>query len=159
MLADEAPWYRDAGSVMSRRERRSAAVPRMRVTHNSRRLRGAHATMTGRIRRNLLAQRLQVLPSDETLICPLCERPIPDAQKDAHHLVPKSKGGRHTQYLHRICHRQIHALLTEAELARQYSTVDALLAHPAIARFVSWVKTKPDHFYERTRKSEHVRGR
>jgi two-component system KDP operon response regulator KdpE len=63
--------------------------------------------------------------------------------KDAHHLVPKSKGGKQTQFLHRICHRQIHALFTETELARQYSTVEALLAHPEIELFVKWVKTKP----------------
>ena len=118
--------------------------------------------MTGRIRRKLLAERLQALPQDssqETLICPLCERPIPLSQRDAHHLVPKSRGGRHTQYLHRICHRQVHALLTETELARDYNTVDSLLAHPEIARFVAWVKTKPDHFHERTRKSERMRSR
>ncbi len=70
------------------------------------------------------------MPPGDPVICPLCERPIPPAQRDAHHLVPKCKGGRHTEFLHRVCHRQIHALLTETELARQYATVDALLAHP-----------------------------
>ena len=115
--------------------------------------------MTGRIRRKLLAERLQALPQAQDLVCPLCERPIPEAHKDAHHLVPKSKGGTHTEYLHRICHRQIHALLTETELARQYSTVEALLAHPEVARFVAWVRTKPDDFHERTRKSQRVRKR
>ncbi len=115
--------------------------------------------MTGRIRRQLLNQRLQALPQPQALVCPLCQRPIPDAHKDAHHLVPKSKGGRHTEYLHRICHRQIHALFTENELARDYSSVEALLTHPEMARFVAWVKTKPEDFYERTRKSLRVRGR
>ena len=115
--------------------------------------------MTGRIRRQLLAERLQALPVAAEPVCPLCQRPIPASQKDAHHLVPKSKGGRHTEFLHRICHRQIHALLTETELARQYSTVEALLAHPEVARFVAWVQTKPADFHERTRKSQRVRGR
>ena len=55
------------------------------------------------------------------------------SQRDAHHLVPKSRGGRVTEALHRICHRQIHALLTETELARDYATVEALMAHPQIA--------------------------
>lgn len=71
--------------------------------------------------------------SGEPVICPLCERPIPPAQRDAHHLVPKSEGGRHTTFLQRVCHRQIHALLTETELARQYATVEALRAHPESA--------------------------
>ena len=91
-------------------------------------------------------------------ICPLCERPIPKVQQDAHHLVPKSKGGRQTEYLHRICHRQIHALLTETELARQYATIEALLTHPPLVAFVAWVKSKPNDFYERTRKSQRLRS-
>jgi 5-methylcytosine-specific restriction endonuclease McrA len=97
--------------------------------------------MTGRIRRQLLAERLQTPQEPPALLCPLCERVIPQAQKDAHHLVPKSKGGRHTEFLHRMCHRQVHALFTETELARHYSTVEALLAHPEVARFVAWYRT------------------
>ncbi len=109
----------------------------------------------GRIRR--LIQQEFVPDMLEVLRCPLCERQIPPSQRDAHHLVPKSKGGRETEYLHRICHRQIHALLTESELARQFNSVEALLAHPDIAIFVAWVKTKPDDFMERTRKSQRIR--
>lgn len=90
-------------------------------------------------------------------VCPLCERVIPPAQRDRHHLVPKSKGGRQTEFLHRICHRQIHALLTEAELARHYDTVEALLQHPELLAFVAWVKTKPEDFFVGTRKSARVR--
>lgn len=98
-------------------------------------------------------------PTPVAPICPLCDRAIPSAQRDAHHLVPKCKGGRHTTDLHRICHRQIHAVLTETELARQYATVDALLAHPDIKTFVAWVKTKPDDFFVSTRKSARVKKR
>lgn len=109
----------------------------------------------GRIRR--LLQQEREVHTQPDLICPLCERKIPPSQRDAHHLVPKSKGGRNTEYLHRICHRQIHALLTETELARRFNSVDSLLAHPEIARFVAWVKTKPEDFMERTRKSQRLR--
>jgi len=109
----------------------------------------------GRIRRLLQQEHVPLVATD--LKCPLCERKIPPSQRDAHHLVPKSKGGRHTEYLHRICHRQIHALLTETELARQYNSVEALLAHPDMASFIAWVKTKPDDFMERTRKSQRIR--
>ena len=91
--------------------------------------------------------------------CPLCGRPIPPQQRDAHHLVPKSKGGRGTIDLHRICHRQIHAVLTETELARHYATVDALLAHPELQTFVAWVRTKPDDFFVSTRKSARMKKR
>jgi hypothetical protein len=37
------------------------------------------------------------------------------------------------------------------------SLVEALLAHPDVASFVAWVKTKPDDFMERTRKSQRIR--
>lgn len=93
------------------------------------------------------------------LICPLCKRAIPPPQRDGHHLVPKSKGGRHTEYLHRVCHQQVHAPFTETELARQYATVEALLAHVEMQTFVAWVKTKPGEFFVHTRKSSRVRKR
>jgi len=113
------------------------------------------AMATGRIK---LRQRDAVLdalpiPLDDDPVCPLCGRPIPPSQRDAHHLVPRSRGGTRTQLLHRICHRQVHALFSETELAREYATADALLAHPDMARFVDWVRTKPPEFMERTRKS------
>lgn len=99
------------------------------------------------------------MPQRATLTCPLCDRVIPPAQADRHHLVPKSKGGRQTEFLHRVCHRQVHALLTESELARQYTTVEALLQHPELQAFVAWVKSKPEDFFVRTHKSTRMRKR
>jgi 5-methylcytosine-specific restriction endonuclease McrA len=110
---------------------------------------------TGRIKRSQLAGRLDAVhrPDPGDPICPLCDRPIPASQQDAHHLVPKSRGGRATTVLHRICHRQLHALFSETDLARDYATAEALRAHPEVAKFVEWVKTKPPDFMERTRRS------
>ena len=99
------------------------------------------------------------MPTLDAAICPLCGRAIPLSQRDAHHLVPKSKGGRQTEFLHRVCHRQIHALLTETELAREYATVEALSAHRGLIAFVAWVQGKPDDFFARASKSARVRGR
>jgi 5-methylcytosine-specific restriction endonuclease McrA len=117
--------------------------------------------MGGRIRRKLLDEHLSAISAlqPEILICPLCQRPIPETQKDAHHLVPKSRGGTQTEFLHRICHRQIHALLTETELARRYHTVEALLSLPEIVEFVDWVRRKPPDFSEPARKSRRLRER
>ena len=113
--------------------------------------------MIGKIRQKLISlaptPRLQLID----MACPICDRPIPDAQKDAHHLIPKSKGGKTTEYLHRICHRQIHALFTETELATQFNTAAALREHPEIQRFICWVKSKPDYFYEKSRKSSRLK--
>jgi hypothetical protein len=86
-------------------------------------------------------------------VCPLCGRPIPPgAPQSDHHLVPRLKGGARGEVvrLHQVCHDAIHAVLTEAELARGYRDVAALRAHPKIARFVAWVAGKPAGFQART---------
>jgi len=93
-----------------------------------------------------------VLEAAAPLCCVLCGRAVPPAQLDWHHLVPKLKGGRETAPMHRICHRQIHALFSEVELARRFSTPEALLGHPEVRKFVDWVATKPDDFYESVRR-------
>lgn len=88
------------------------------------------------------------------VICPLCERPIPPgARQSRHHLTPKLNGGTHgeTVQLHQICHSAIHARHSEAELARRLSDVESLRAEPEIARFLAWVRTKPDDFHAATR--------
>ena len=110
---------------------------------------------TGRIKRRQRAQAMREVvtaPAKDPL-CPLCGRSIPPSEQDAHHLLPKSKGGRETALLHRICHRQVHALFSENELARDYATPEALRAHPEVLKFIEWVKTKPPAFRERTRRS------
>ena len=85
-------------------------------------------------------------------ICPLCLRPIPpDAPQSLHHLVPKLKGGKHgpTVLMHAICHKEVHAALSEAELARHYTAPEALRAHPRLARFAAWVAKRPPGFSSR----------
>ena len=88
----------------------------------------------------------------EPLICPLCERVIPDDQTEDHHLVPRSKGGKIKVPLHRICHSHIHAALTDTQLAKKFSTISAILENPAIQNFVIWVKTKPPGFDDEAEK-------
>ena len=112
--------------------------------------------MIGKIKKKLLPPKLDganLIP----IVCPICNRIIPASQKDAHHLVPKSKGGKSTEYLHRICHKQIHALFNENELAKTFNTAESLKNHPDMEIFINWVKTKPDTFYEKTAKSLRVK--
>ena len=108
--------------------------------------------MIGKIKKKLLPPKLLEAISNPT-ICPICNRNIPASQKDAHHLIPKSKGGKSTEYLHRICHKQIHALFNENELAKTFNTAESLKSHPDMQTFINWVKSKPDAFYEKTAKS------
>ena len=91
--------------------------------------------------------------------CVLCGRNIPpQARSSKHHLVPRLKGGTHlgTVRLHQVCHSAIHARYTEAEIARHLADPAALRDDPELARFVAWVRTKPDDFHAPTRAS---RGR
>ncbi|MBU3615878.1 HNH endonuclease [Polynucleobacter sp. JS-Polo-80-F4] len=114
--------------------------------------------MIGKIRQKLIELDQPVSKPAKALICPICDRVIPNSQKDAHHLIPKSKGGKTTEYLHRICHKQIHALFTETELAQKYHDAQLLREHSEMKKFIQWVSSKPDAFYEKTRKSALLRS-
>jgi hypothetical protein len=69
-----------------------------------------------------------------------------------HHLVPRSQHKRtwcRRRYdaterqrgidVCRDCHSAFHRFATESELARNHATLETLLEHPQIARFVQWV--------------------
>jgi hypothetical protein len=112
--------------------------------------------MIGKIRKKLLPPVFSEIISDP-VICPICGRSIPESQKDAHHLIPKSKGGKSFEYLHRICHKQIHALFKENELAKVLNTGESLRNHSDMQTFINWVKNKPDDFYERAAKSSRIK--
>ena len=110
-----------------------------------------------RLRSETLIEEKQVIVS-ELFICALCDREIPPALRDAHHLIPKSRGGVATVMMHRACHKQVHALFTETELARQYPSIEALQAHSEIAKFISWVQQKPNGLNLQTRRSRNKRS-
>lgn len=92
-----------------------------------------------------------VRPLDETAraSCALCGRPL-GACAEKHHLVPRSQGGRETVDVHPICHRKIHSLFRERELAQAYATPTALRAHPEMAALIRWIANKPADFHKRT---------
>ena len=79
--------------------------------------------------------------------CPICGRPmVAGSSVDRHHWVPRTFGGREWGWLHQICHRKIHALFSENELARRYNTAGEIRGHPEMKKFVSWVKRRPPEF-------------
>lgn len=100
--------------------------------------------------------------SETDPICPLCGRPIPaDVPQSRHHLVPRLRGGKggETVLLHQVCHNEIHATLSETELARDYSTIAALRAHPRLAAFIAWVQKRPPGFRSKTPGKRRMRGK
>lgn len=97
------------------------------------------------------------MPSEQSHQCDLCGRIV--AKLTRHHLVPRSrvrKRRRRNQtellpedpasiaQLCSPCHRMIHAVLSERELERDYPTIEALLAHEEISRFVAWIRKRGD---------------
>jgi hypothetical protein len=88
--------------------------------------------------------------------CELCTRELVLGPSiDEHHLIPKLKGGKRgpTVIIHKVCHAKIHSIFTESELARIYNTIEKLLEHPEIEKFVKWVSKKHPEFYESSRES------
>lgn len=88
-------------------------------------------------------------PPQEPSRCALCGRPL-GSKTEWHHVIPKSRGGREVVPVHPICHRAIHATVSEAELERLYPAMDALREQPDIAKFLRWVADKPADFHKRT---------
>lgn len=83
--------------------------------------------------------------------CDLCGREKP---LTFHHLIPKAVHRRkryqkrypkkelQTRGLEicRLCHNGIHDLISEKELAENFTTKEALLEHPGILKHIAWVK-------------------
>ncbi len=81
--------------------------------------------------------------------CPLCARPL-GSVIEKHHIIPKAKGGTETVELHPICHRKIHKVFRNTELARR-GTIEALKTDPDIAAFIKWLSGKDPDFYRKSR--------
>lgn len=88
-------------------------------------------------------------------LCALCGRPLAKSF-NKHHLIPKSRGGKHTPtvLLHKICHDKIHSVLSEKELKRYYHTIERIKQVEEIDNFITWVRKKPDDFYDSSVKSK-----
>ena len=87
--------------------------------------------------------------------CELCRRE--SASYSKHHLVPRGRGGRHgpTAKLCSTCHRQLHALFSEATLARELGTMEQILSNPQFARYLKWARRQRGHTNFRVRRANH----
>ncbi len=75
-------------------------------------------------------------------ICALCEREV--KMLTYHHLVPKQKGGKHTETvpLCQPCHTTLHITFTNAQLATVYNNIPALQQAAALQKYLHWIKNK-----------------
>ncbi|WLR51517.1 HNH endonuclease [Bacillus tianshenii] len=87
--------------------------------------------------------------------CALCART--EVETTVHHLTPKERGGtfEETANLCIPCHRQIHALFTNEELAVSLNSIEALRNNEQIAKFIKWIRKQPPTKLVKMKKSNH----
>jgi len=88
--------------------------------------------------------------------CELCGREVTVLTR--HHLIPRTRHAnkrnkrdfdradvkRRIAWFCRPCHNHVHALFPEKTLEREFNTLELLVSHPDVARFVAWIRKKPD---------------
>lgn len=90
--------------------------------------------------------------------CPICDRELGDAV-DEHHLMPKTFKGKETVTLHKICHRKLHSVFTEREMANYYHTIGRLKEHTEIEKFIKWVRKKDIDYYSGSDETQVRKGK
>jgi 5-methylcytosine-specific restriction enzyme A len=85
--------------------------------------------------------------------CELCGRE--EVETTVHHLVPREKGGTFgdTAKLCIPCHKQIHALYTNEEIAARLTTIRELREDVKLASFIKWIQKQPPTKLMKIRKS------
>jgi len=93
------------------------------------------------------------------IICSICKRNTPTNLVEEHHLIPRSiasrnkyakmsqlENGKETISVCCDCGNQIHQLFTEKELADTYNTLEKLLSHEQMQKWIKWVSKKTNDF-------------
>jgi 3-methyladenine DNA glycosylase AlkC len=76
--------------------------------------------------------------------CELCQREM--EQLTVHHLIPRQAVKRKqadpgpTIEICSACHRQLHNLYSNTELAKQLNTIEKLRNEPKMQKFLAWIK-------------------
>jgi len=89
--------------------------------------------------------------------CDLCKREA--IKLTEHHLIPREMGGKNSQtvLLCTTCHKQIHALFTNKELAFYLNTIERLKEDEKVMKYLNWVERQPSTTEFTIKKSKHVR--
>lgn len=83
--------------------------------------------------------------------CELCGR---DKDLDFHHFIPRTlhKNKWFKKHFTKIemnkgiyickhdCHPEIHKYINEKEMGKEYNTLEKLLSHPKIRKYIKWIK-------------------
>jgi len=86
------------------------------------------------------------------MACKICLR---EMRLTKHHLIPVSRHKnkkikaafskeqlKETVNICRECHNQIHALVSEKDMAEEYNSFDKLCSHEGIEKYMNWVRDK-----------------
>lgn len=81
--------------------------------------------------------------------CHLCGRE--GVEITEHHLIPRSQAKRRGIKINQLptvnlcasCHKFLHLKFSNAQLAREYNTIEALLANEEVKKFVAWLSKQP----------------
>ncbi|WP_042462739.1 restriction endonuclease [Neobacillus dielmonensis] len=92
-------------------------------------------------------------------VCELCGRD--DVEITVHHLLPKEMGGTFgaTANLCIPCHKQIHALYTNEEIAARLTSLSDLRKDEKLGRFIRWIRKQPSSKIMKIKKSKERRKR
>ena len=95
--------------------------------------------------------------SEEAADCALCRREV--ERYTVHHLVPRSRGGRFgpTVQLCPTCHRQLHAMFSEATLAKELHSIELLRSDPQVADYLRWARRQKGGINFRVRRANNRR--
>lgn len=78
--------------------------------------------------------------------CPICQRFVPDGCWERHHLIPRSCKGKETLSLCNSCGDMVHRIFSLQEMKTCYNTLEIILAHPDVQKWVKWVNKHPFDF-------------
>lgn len=70
-----------------------------------------------------------------------------DKGSNEHHLIPSTFKGKETVTLHKVCHDKLHHVFAEREMLHHYHTIERILEHEEIQKFVKWINKQPIDFY------------
>jgi len=93
-------------------------------------------------------------------ICELCRREeVPKVTE--HHLIPREEGGKDGDvvWLCESCHKQIHALYSNKELAIRLNTLDSLANDDNILKYLKYIRKQPPSKKVKVLKSKNIRKR
>jgi 5-methylcytosine-specific restriction protein A len=91
--------------------------------------------------------------------CELCLRD--HVERTVHHLIPREFGGgpEDTSKLCIPCHKQVHALYPNSELAVRLNTIEKLRDDLEIRKYLNWIKKQPAGKLPKVKKSGYKAGK